>query len=150
MSQLTPLDVCKLFGVAAVAIAAVKRNLVFNPFFWIYFSWTWLFWPWFVAVAGGVYGIYCYRKYSRGKASKFEQLAIVTSAFTWLTLVPPAYFNGLLEGWPFVFFFVYHYFSSSMLAFENGFISISIQGHMILSGMSVCPIGIGPCFLLEL
>uniref|UniRef100_A0A7C9DUJ5 Protein-S-isoprenylcysteine O-methyltransferase n=1 Tax=Opuntia streptacantha TaxID=393608 RepID=A0A7C9DUJ5_OPUST len=112
MSQLTPLDVCKLFGVAAVAIAAVKRavNLVFNPFFWIYFSWTWLFWPWFVAVAGGVYGIYCYRKYSRGKASEFEQLAIVTSAFTWLTLVPPAYFNGLLEGWPFVFFFVYHYF----------------------------------------
>lgn len=112
LSQLTPLDVCKFLGVAAVSIAGVKWavNSVFNPFFWMYFSWTWVFWPWFVAVAAGVYGMYCYRKYSRGKASVFEQLAIVTSAFIWLTLVPPAHFNGFLEGWPFVFFFVYHYF----------------------------------------
>ncbi|XP_048135873.1 uncharacterized protein LOC115746040 isoform X2 [Rhodamnia argentea] len=45
-----------------------------------------------------------------GEANIYEQLAVVTSAFTWLTLVPPAHFNGYLEGWPFVFLFVYHYF----------------------------------------
>nr|GLL40629.1 uncharacterized protein LOC109184674 [Ipomoea trifida] len=56
------------------------------------------------------YGFYCLNKHLRGDANVFEQLAIVTSAFTWLTLVPPAHFNGFLEGWPFVFFFVYHYF----------------------------------------
>lgn len=112
LSQLTPFDVCKLLGVAAIAIGAAKWtfNLVFNPFFWMYFSWTWLFWPWYVAIGLGFYGIYCFLKHSRGEARVFEQLAIVTSAFTWLTLVPPAFFNGFLEGWPFVFFLVYHYF----------------------------------------
>ncbi|KAF8396800.1 hypothetical protein HHK36_018433 [Tetracentron sinense] len=76
----------------------------------MYFSWTWLFWPWFLAVALAIYGLYCFRKHSQGEANIVEQLVIVTSAFTWLTLVPPAHFNGYLEGWPFVFFFVYHYF----------------------------------------
>lgn len=71
---------------------------------------TWLFWPWFVAIGVAVYGLYCFRKHSLGEANIFEQLAIVTSVFTWLTLVPPGFFNGFLEGWPFVFFFVYHYF----------------------------------------
>ncbi|KNA17899.1 hypothetical protein SOVF_075600 [Spinacia oleracea] len=112
LSELTPIGVCKWVGIAAFAIAAAKWavNLVLNPFVWMYFSWTWLFWPWFVAIGLGVYGIYCFRKHSRCEASIVEQLAIVTSAFTWLTLVPPAYFNGFLEGWPYVFFFVYHYF----------------------------------------
>ncbi|PKI48691.1 hypothetical protein CRG98_030908 [Punica granatum] len=76
----------------------------------MYFSWSWLFWPWFVAVALAIYGLYCLSKHLQGKASIFEQLAVVTSAFTWLTLVPPAHFNGYLQGWPFVFFFIYHYF----------------------------------------
>ncbi|KAL1177893.1 hypothetical protein V6Z11_A03G061200 [Gossypium hirsutum] len=40
-----------------------------------------------------------------------SNLLLLLSVFTWLTLVPPAYFNGYLEGWPFVFFFVYLYFS---------------------------------------
>ncbi|KAA8528023.1 hypothetical protein F0562_035108 [Nyssa sinensis] len=85
-------------------------NLLVNPFFWMYFSWTWLFWPWFVAIGLAICGVYCLRKHLRGEANVFEQLAIVSSAFTWLTLVPPAHFNGYLEGWPFVFFLVYHYF----------------------------------------
>ncbi|GMH12262.1 hypothetical protein Nepgr_014103 [Nepenthes gracilis] len=112
LSQLTPIDICKWSGVIAIAIAAAKWtvNLLFNPFFWMYLSWTWLFWPWFVALALAVYGIYCFSKHLRGEANVIEQLAVVTSAFTWLTLVPPAHFNGFLEGWPYVFFFVYHYF----------------------------------------
>lgn len=110
--KLTPIDVCKLVGIATLVISVTKWgfNLVFNPFFWMYFSWTWLFWPWFVAIGLGIYGIYSFRKHSRGEASIVEQLAIVTSAFTWLTLVPPGFFNGFLEGWPIVFFLVYHYF----------------------------------------
>lgn len=76
----------------------------------MYFSWTWLFWPWFLAIALAIYGVYCVRKHSTGEANIIEQLGIVTSAFTWLTLVPPAHFNGYLQGWPFVFFFVYQYF----------------------------------------
>ncbi|KAL5717308.1 hypothetical protein ACHQM5_010338 [Ranunculus cassubicifolius] len=112
LSKLTPLDVCKWSGILCILIAATKWTVssLFNPFTWMYFSWTWLFWPWFVAIALGMYGIYCLRKHSRGEANIVEQLAIVTSAFTWLTLVPPAHFNGYLEGWPYVFFFIYHYF----------------------------------------
>ncbi|XP_019199293.1 PREDICTED: uncharacterized protein LOC109192999 [Ipomoea nil] len=111
-SQLTPFDLCKWSVVIAIAIAVPKWivSAVFNPFFWMYFSWTWLFWPWMAAIVIAVYGFYCLNKHLRGDANVFEQLAIVTSAFTWLTLVPPAHFNGFLEGWPFVFFFVYHYF----------------------------------------
>lgn len=110
--KLTPIDICKLSLVLTVAIVGIKwaASVLFSPFFWMYFSLTWLFWPWMVAVAVGVYGVYCFRKHTRGEANEFEQLAVVTSAFTWLTLVPPAYFNGFLEGWPYVFFFVYHYF----------------------------------------
>lgn len=110
--QLTPIDIIKWSGILSIAIAATKWtvNLVLNPFFWMYFSWTWLFWPWFVAISLAVYGLYCFYKHSIGEASIFEQIAIVTSVFTWLTLVPPAHFNGYLQGWPFVFFFVYHYF----------------------------------------
>ncbi|KAK9280207.1 hypothetical protein L1049_013894 [Liquidambar formosana] len=112
LSQLTPIDICKLSGVLSISIAATKWtvNILLNPFFWMYFSWTWMYWPWLVAIALAVYGFYCFGKHSRGEANVFEQLAIVTSTFTWLTLVPPAHFNGFLEGWPFVFFFVYHYF----------------------------------------
>ncbi|KAL6203298.1 hypothetical protein ACLB2K_026998 [Fragaria x ananassa] len=76
----------------------------------MYFSWTWMFWPWFLAVSVGLYGLYCFRKHLVGEASIFEQLAVVTSVFTWLTLVPPAHFNGFLQGWPYVFFLVYYYF----------------------------------------
>lgn len=110
--KVTPLDIFKWSLVFAVAIVASKwtLNVVLSPFFWMYFSWTWLFWPWVLAISMAVYGFYCFRKHLRGDANSFQQLAIVTAAFTWLTLVPPAHFNGFLEGWPFVFFFVYHYF----------------------------------------
>ncbi|XP_020422837.1 uncharacterized protein LOC18774221 [Prunus persica] len=110
--KLTPFDVIKWSGIFSIAIAATKGtvNLLLSPFFWMYFSWTWMFWPWFLALSIGVYGLYCFRKHLQGEASIFEQLAIVTSVFSWLTLVPPAHFNGFLEGWPYVFFFVYHYF----------------------------------------
>lgn len=112
LSQLTPFKVLKWGLVFSVAIAASKwtMKVLVNPFFWMYFSMTWLFWPWFVALSLASYGLYCLNKHSRGEANAFEQLAIVTSAFTWLTLVPPAHFNGFLEGWPVVFFLVYHYF----------------------------------------
>ncbi|KAL2456908.1 protein C-terminal S-isoprenylcysteine carboxyl O-methyltransferase [Abeliophyllum distichum] len=110
--RLSPVDICKWCLIFSIAIAASKwsLNLLFNPFFWTYFSWTWLFWPWLVAIGLAIYSLYSLNKHLRGEASVLEQLAIVTSAFTWLTLVPPAHFNGFLEGWPFVFFFVYHYF----------------------------------------
>lgn len=112
LSQLTPFGAVKLSVILSVSVVATKWavNFLLNPFFWMYFSWTWLFWPWFVATALAVYGLYCFQKHLIGEASIFEQLAIVTSVFTWLTLVPPAFSNGYLEGWPFVFFFVYHYF----------------------------------------
>ncbi|KAK9154322.1 hypothetical protein Sjap_001802 [Stephania japonica] len=112
LSRLTPFDVCKWSGIIFVLVAATKwfLNVLLSPFFWTYFSWTWLFWPWFLALGLAVYGAYCFVKHTRGEANVFEQLIVVTSAFTWLTLVPPAHFNGFLEGWPFVFFFVYHYF----------------------------------------
>lgn len=80
-----------------------------------------MFWPWFIAIGLALYGLHGLRKHLRGEANVFEQLGIVTSAFTWLTLVPPAHFNGFLEGWPFVFFFVYHYFF---------FFSVSIRKRM--------------------
>ncbi|XP_028799510.1 uncharacterized protein LOC114754835 [Neltuma alba] len=110
--QFTPIDIVKWSGILSVIIAASKwiLNALFNPFFWMYLSWTWLFWPWMVALVVAVYGLYSFWKHLHGEATMFEQLAIVTSVFTWLTLVPPAYFNGYLEGWPFVLFFVYHYF----------------------------------------
>lgn len=110
--KVKPMDVVKLTLVLSVLTVAAKKivNLVLDPFFWMYFSWTWLFWPWFIAVGLAGYGIYCFRKHWLGEANAFEQLGIVTSVFTWLTLVPPAYFNGYLEGWPYVFFLAYHYF----------------------------------------
>lgn len=110
--QLTPVDICKWCLALSVTIAASRWtvNLLLSPFFWMYFSWTWLFWPWMAAIAIAIYGFYSLNKHLKGEASSLEQLAIVTSAFSWLTLVPPAHFNGFLEGWPFVFFFVYHYF----------------------------------------
>ncbi|CAA0806393.1 protein C-terminal S-isoprenylcysteine carboxyl O-methyltransferases [Striga hermonthica] len=112
LSELTPADVCKwsLAFCAVIAVSKWTANLLLSPFFWLYFSWTWIFWPWMVAVAVAICGCYCLRKYLKGEATEIEQLGIVTSAFTWLTLVPPAHFNGFLEGWPFVFFLVYHFF----------------------------------------
>ncbi|KAK1264414.1 hypothetical protein QJS04_geneDACA011302 [Acorus gramineus] len=112
LPKLTPLDVCKYALAFSLSLALARRlsDLLWNPFFWTYFSWTWVFWPWTLAAALAGYGLHCLRKHSSRSAGVFEQLAIVTAAFTWLTLVPPAHFNGFLEGWPFVFFFVYHYF----------------------------------------
>ncbi|KAL8129913.1 LOW QUALITY PROTEIN: hypothetical protein V2J09_019068 [Rumex salicifolius] len=112
LSQLTPIDVCKWCGIIAVAIATSKWfvNLILSPFFWVYFSWAWMFWPWSVAIAVGAYGIHCFRKFYNGEATVLEQFALVTSTFTWLTLVPPAFFNGYIDGWPIAFFFIYHYF----------------------------------------
>ncbi|KAL3331882.1 hypothetical protein AABB24_032483 [Solanum stoloniferum] len=111
-SQLTPFKVLKWGLLFSVAIAASKwtMNVLVNPFFWMYFSMTWLYWPWLVAISLASYSLYCLNKHLRGEANVFEQFAVVTSAFTWLTLVPPAHFNGFLEGWPVVFFLVYHYF----------------------------------------
>ncbi|XP_016471365.2 uncharacterized protein LOC107793512 [Nicotiana tabacum] len=111
-SQLTPFGLFKWALVFSGTIAATKWvvNVLLNPFFWMYFSMTWLFWPWLVAISLASYSLYCLNKHLNGEASELEQFAIVTSAFTWLTLVPPAHFNGFLEGWPVVFFFVYHYF----------------------------------------
>ncbi|KAL3530776.1 hypothetical protein ACH5RR_010098 [Cinchona calisaya] len=110
--KLTPFEVCKWSLVFSIVVAASKwtLNLLFSPFFWMYFSWTWLFWPWMVAISLAIYGLYCLNRHLHGNASGFQQLTIVTAAFTWLTLVPPAHFSGFLEGWPVVFFFVYHYF----------------------------------------
>ncbi|KAE8729465.1 hypothetical protein F3Y22_tig00003715pilonHSYRG00230 [Hibiscus syriacus] len=88
LSELTPTKIVKWASIVSLGVAATK--------------WT--------AIALALYGLYAFRKHSIGEASIVEQLAIVTSVFTWLTLVPPAYFNGYLEGWPFIFFFVYHYF----------------------------------------
>lgn len=112
LSHITPFDICKWAGIVSLSIAATKRtlSLILSPFFWLYFSWTWIFWPWFLAIALAIYGLYCLRKHSLQSAGIGEQLVIVASAVTWMTLVPPAYFNGYLEGWPFVFFFAYHYF----------------------------------------
>ncbi|XP_072979009.1 uncharacterized protein [Typha angustifolia] len=112
LSRVTPLTICKYSAFLSLAIFAVKRttSLLLNPFFWTYFSFTWVFWPWLFAFLLAIYGLYCFRKCSLGSATVFEQLAVVTSAITWLTLVPPAHFNGFLEGWPFALFFVYHYF----------------------------------------
>lgn len=111
-SRLTPIDVCKWVLVFSALIAATNLTAqwLFDPFFWTYFSYTWLFWPWFLAISVAIYGLYCLRKHYLGEANVFEQLGVVTSLITWLTIVPPAHFNGFLEGWPFVFFFVYHYF----------------------------------------
>nr|AAM65387.1 unknown [Arabidopsis thaliana] len=110
--KVKPMDVVKLTLLLSILTVAAKKTLtlVLDPFFWMYFSWTWLFWPWFIAVGLAGYGIYYFRKHWLGEANAFEQLGIVTSVFTWLTLVPPAYFNGYLEGWPYVFFLAYHYF----------------------------------------
>ncbi|KAJ8553093.1 hypothetical protein K7X08_020486 [Anisodus acutangulus] len=122
-SQLTPFKVLKWSFIFTIAIAATKwtYNVVVNPFFWMYFSMTWLFWPWLVAISLASYSLYCLNKHLNDEANGFEQFAIVTSAFTWLTLVPPAHFNGFLEGWPVVFFFVYHYFF---------FLNVSIRKRM--------------------
>ncbi|CAH1432475.1 unnamed protein product [Lactuca virosa] len=112
ISELNPIRVCKWVVLGYLAVASVKWGVstLLSPFFWMYFSWTWLFWPWYIAIGLAIYGIYSFSKHLKGESSVLEQLAIVTSSFTWLTLVPPGFTNGFLEGWPFVFFLVYHYF----------------------------------------
>ncbi|KAF3618086.1 hypothetical protein FXO38_33612 [Capsicum annuum] len=123
LSQLTPFKVLKwglMFSIAAIA-SKWMLNVLVNPFFWMYFSMTWLYWPWMVALSFATYSFYCLNKHLRGEANVVEQFVIVSSAFTWLTLVPPAHFNGFLEGWPVVFFLVYHYFF---------FLNVSIRKRM--------------------
>ncbi|CAM8971811.1 unnamed protein product [Rhodiola kirilowii] len=85
--ELTPFDACKWAGILSIAIAATKWvvGMLFNPFFWMYFSWTWMFWPSLGAIAIGIYGLYCLSKHYVGKANIFEQLVIVTSTITWMT-----------------------------------------------------------------
>ncbi|KAE9620870.1 putative phospholipid methyltransferase [Lupinus albus] len=96
ISQLTPIDIVKWSGILTIITAATKwtLNMLVSPFFWMYFSWTWLFWPWVLATVLAVYGLYCCRKHLLGEANIFEQLATVTSVFTWLTLVPPGVMVG--------------------------------------------------------
>ncbi|KAG6428198.1 hypothetical protein SASPL_112449 [Salvia splendens] len=60
----------------------------------MYLSWTWVFWPWAAAIAIGAYDLYSLSRHLKGEATLAEQLAIVTSTLTWLTLVPPAHFTG--------------------------------------------------------
>ncbi|KAG6413039.1 hypothetical protein SASPL_125737 [Salvia splendens] len=60
----------------------------------MYLSWTWVFWLRAAAIAIGAYGLYSLGRHLKGEATLAEQLAIVTSTLTWLTLVPPAHFNG--------------------------------------------------------
>ncbi|KAJ0788140.1 putative phospholipid methyltransferase [Helianthus annuus] len=110
--DLNPIRVLKWVILGSFAVGFLKWGVstLLSPFFWMYFSWTWVFWPWYIAIGLAIYGVYGFSKHIKGEASVTEQLAIVTSVFTWLTLVPPGYANGFLEGWPFVFFFVYHYF----------------------------------------
>ncbi|KAF8082714.1 hypothetical protein N665_0809s0016 [Sinapis alba] len=95
--KMNPLDSVKLTLLLSIwTLAAIKVVTLV----WMYFSWTWLFWPWFIALSLTGYIIYCFRKHWLHQAKAFEQLSIVTSLFTWLTLAPPACFNGYLEGWP--------------------------------------------------
>ncbi|XP_076884546.1 uncharacterized protein LOC143533755 [Bidens hawaiensis] len=110
-SDVNPIRVLKWVTLGSIAVGLVKWvvNTLLSPFFWMYFSWTWVFWPWYIAIGLAVYGIYGFIKHVKGEASVIEQLGIVSSVFTWLTLVPPGVANGFLEGWPFVFFFLYHY-----------------------------------------
>ncbi|KAG6416120.1 hypothetical protein SASPL_123544 [Salvia splendens] len=68
--------------------------MLFSPFFWMYLSWTWVFWPWAAAIAISAYGLYNLSRHLKGEAMLAEQLAIVTSTLTWLTLVPLAHVNG--------------------------------------------------------
>ncbi|XP_008777316.2 uncharacterized protein LOC103697267 [Phoenix dactylifera] len=112
LSGITPFTVCKWSAVLALALAAAKKTaaLLLDPFFWTYFSMAWVFWPWLLAILFAAYGLYSFRRHSLGCSTLVEQLAIVTSTIAWLTLVPPAHFNGFLEGWPIALFFIYHYF----------------------------------------
>ncbi|KAG6414270.1 hypothetical protein SASPL_126988 [Salvia splendens] len=55
----------------------------------MYLSWTWA-----AAIVIGAYGLYSLGRHLKGEATLAEQLAIMTSTLTWLTLVPPAHFNG--------------------------------------------------------
>nr|GMD61986.1 PEMT domain-containing protein [Ipomoea batatas] len=120
-SYLTPFDLCKWSVVIAIAIAVPKwiANAVFNPFFWMYFSWSWLFWPWMAAIGIAAYGFYCLNKHLRGDANVFEQLAIVTSAFTWLTLMIPSGILHTLPNWQKLFFCSGVAFGHWIAAFEG-------------------------------
>lgn len=112
LPELTPLAICKWTVVASVVFFTVKKlaSIATNPFFWMFFSFTWVNWPAYPAIGILSYGLYCLQKHLKGNSHVYEQIAILTSAVTCLTLISPAYFNGYLEGWPVVFFFVYHYF----------------------------------------
>ncbi|CAN1167151.1 hypothetical protein LINPERHAP2_LOCUS27064, partial [Linum perenne] len=110
--EASPLQIAKWFVLLAIPISAVKwtADMLVSPFFWSLVHMSLVFWPWMLAISLALYGIYCSYRVSKGKANVFEQFAVVTSLITWLTVVPPAHVNGFLEGWPVVFFFVYHYF----------------------------------------
>nr|CAD1839697.1 unnamed protein product [Ananas comosus var. bracteatus] len=107
-----PLTIFKCSLLLSLSLFAIKRSvsLLLSPFFWTYFSLSWIFWPWILALALAAVGLFALRRCSLGSASALDQLAVVTAASAWLTLVPPAHFNGFLEGWPLALFLVYHYF----------------------------------------
>ncbi|XP_020102306.1 uncharacterized protein LOC109719883 [Ananas comosus] len=108
----SPLTIFKCSLLLSLSLFAIKRSvsLLLSPFFWTYFSLSWIFWPWILALALAAVGLFALRRCSLGSASALDQLAVVTAASAWLTLVPPAHFNGFLEGWPLALFLVYHYF----------------------------------------
>ncbi|CAI8597141.1 unnamed protein product [Vicia faba] len=90
--SLDDVDIIRTFTAKKSRKGHLPPNL-FNMLFW-----TWMYRPWLVVVVLASYGLYCFREHVLGEANIFEQLPIVTSDFTWLTLVPQAYFNVYLEG----------------------------------------------------
>lgn len=109
LTQLTPLEASKWAAVAAIAVWAAKITLgvLLNPFVWMYGSWFLIVWPWPTAVMLGLAALFAAFRKSKGKAGEREQLFIVAVSLLWLIIVPPAHFNGYIEGWPVMLFIVY-------------------------------------------
>lgn len=109
LTQLTPLEASKWAAMAAIAIWAVRHTLgvLLNPYAWMYGSWFFIVWPWPTAVLLGLAALFAGFRKSKGKAGEREQMFILAVSLLWLIIVPPAHFNGYLEGWPVMLFIVY-------------------------------------------
>lgn len=109
LTQLTPLEASKWAAMAAIAIWAAKHTLgvLLNPYAWMYASWFFIVWPWPTAVLLGLAALFAGLRKSKGKAGEREQMFILAVSLLWLIIVPPAHFNGYLEGWPVMLFIVY-------------------------------------------
>lgn len=109
LTQLTPLEASKWAAMAAIAIWAARHTLglLLNPYAWMYGSWFFIVWPWPTAVLLGLAALFAGFRKSKGKAGEREQMFILAVSLLWLIIVPPAHFNGYLEGWPVMLFIVY-------------------------------------------